>query len=69
MVYKDPITDPGKKSKRGYMTVNKNYDNELITRCNGDHDFNTDCLETVFEDGVLKINYSWEFIKENCKLK
>ena len=27
------------------MTVNKNDENELITRCNGDHDFNTDCLE------------------------
>ena len=51
------------------MTVNKNNDNELTTRCNGNHDFNTDCLETVFENGVLKINYSWEFIKENCKLK
>ena len=22
-VYKDPITDPGKKSKKGYITVNK----------------------------------------------
>jgi nicotinamide phosphoribosyltransferase len=68
MVYKNPITDPGKKSKKGYMTVNKNSEGKLITKCNGEHDFDSDEMETVFENGELLINYTWDSIKERCNL-
>ena len=42
-VYKDPITDPGKKSKEVCQVFTK--DNQWITKSDGNHDFETDCLK------------------------
>ena len=66
-VQKDPITDPGKKSKKGWVTVHHN-DGIWETKSNGNHDFETDCLETVFLDGDLIIDHQWDDIKERSKI-
>jgi nicotinamide phosphoribosyltransferase len=67
MVYKDPITDPGKKSKRGYMSVHRDekHGGNLFTKYNGDHDFESDEMKVVFENGKLLIDYSWDDVKKN----
>eukprot|EP00943_MAST-04B_sp_MAST-4B-sp1_P005227 g5227.t1 len=67
MVYKDPITDPGKKSKRGYMSVHRDENNggNFFTKYNGDHDFENDEMKTVYENGKLLIDYSWDDVKKN----
>ncbi len=62
-VYKDPITDKGKRSKRGWLTLH-NIDGKWITKSNGNHDFNSDLLQKIFEDGDLLINQKWDKIKD-----
>ena len=67
MVYKEPVTDPGKKSKRGYMSVHRDDEkNMLFTKFNGEHDFENDEMKTVFENGKLLIDYSWEDVKKRA---
>lgn len=51
-VYKDPITAPGKTSKRGFLTLNKDMQTVRINELNGNDDF----MDTVWENG--------EFLKE-----
>ena len=67
-VYKDPITDPGKKSKKGYLTLHKNEDGSFITKCDGNHDFENDLLVTVFNNGELVKEYNFDEIKEKSKI-
>lgn len=67
-VYKDPITAPGKKSKRGYMTVNRGEDGIIRTRTGADRDEKTDILETVFENGKLVKEYDWATVRDNAKI-
>ena len=66
-VYKDPITDPGKKSKKGWITVH-NSKNTWETKYNGDHDFESDQLVTVFRNGELIIENKWQDIINRAKL-
>lgn len=67
-VYKDPITDPGKKSKKGYLTLHKNEDGTFETKCDGNHDFESDILVTVFNNGELVKEYNFDEIKERSKI-
>lgn len=67
-VYKDPITDPGKKSKKGYLTLHKNEDGTFETKCDGNHDFENDILVTVFNNGDLVKEYNFDEIKERSKI-
>jgi nicotinamide phosphoribosyltransferase len=68
-VFKDPIMDKVKKSKKGYTTLHQDEDNNFITKCNGKHDFESDLLETVFENGKLVKEYSIEEIRKFSKIK
>ena len=59
-VFKDPATDPGKSSKKGRVTLYKNEDgyySDLISD-------NFDELHTVFEDGKLITEWSFDEIIE-----
>jgi nicotinamide phosphoribosyltransferase len=67
-VFKDPITDPGKKSHKGYVSVHKLEDGTYETRDNGNHDFETDVLVDVFENGKLLRKYTLEEIRERCEI-
>ena len=66
-VYKDPITDPGKKSKKGYLTLHKT-ENSYETKYDGNHDFKNDILKTVFKNGELLIDDSLNEIRLRCKI-
>lgn len=50
-VFKDPVTDPGKKSKKGRLALYKNLDGTYYT---GAEDWLPNQLEVVFENGELK---------------
>jgi len=61
-VLKDPITDPGKKSKKGRLTLEKNGE-EWVTTTEGKGDQSKDQLVEVFCDGVLTCNDTFENIQ------
>ena len=64
-VYKDPITDSGKRSKRGRLKLV--YDMDGYTTVGYD-DNRPDCLVEVFRDGKLLQDYSMSEIRERAKL-
>lgn len=64
-VYKDPITDKGKASKKGRLQLVKSDDGYMSVR---EDNSNVDLLETVFENGVLMKEYTHEQVKANINL-
>ena len=61
-VFKDPITDSGKSSKKGRVTLYKN-ENGYFSGLIGDYE--NDELYTVFENGKLIQEWSFDEIREN----
>jgi nicotinamide phosphoribosyltransferase len=64
-VFKDPVTDHGKRSKRGRLKLVKDRSG-FVTKQIGEE--GTDELVTVFENGELKKQYSFEEVKRNAKI-
>lgn len=63
-VYKDPITDKGKLSKRGRVTLYQNRDGKFYT---GVQDWQQDVLQTVFENGHVMNQITFEQVRANAK--
>lgn len=63
-VYKDPITDPGKKSKAGRLKLVRDANGFRTERENDSALQNT--LETVFEDGRVVREYAFEEIRQRA---
>lgn len=61
-VYKDPVTDRGKRSKRGRLALVKT-DEGFSTRRESELGSDTNLLRTVFRDGQLEIDESFETIR------
>ncbi len=59
-VYKDPITDKGKRSKRGRLDLFKDENGELFS---GREDWMPSQLRTVFKNGELLIDEDWNTIR------
>lgn len=59
-ICKDPITDPGKKSFKGFVSVVKE-DGHYVTK---EGILDDSLLETVFKDGKLIKEFNWEQVKE-----
>ena len=64
-VQKTPVHAPGKRSKKGRMTVNVR-DGTVVTLTGDDACADDDVLETVFENGTLTREYSWEEVRSNA---
>jgi nicotinamide phosphoribosyltransferase len=62
-VFKDPVTDPGKTSKKGRVTLYK--DNGKYR--SGVEDWPTSVLETVFENGNLIKEYTFNDVRKNAR--
>ena len=65
-VYKDPITDPGKASKRGKVTTWYNTETKEYIAGTVDKQPNMHCVDslvTIFEDGKLLVDDSLETIR------
>merc|ERR1711967_166198 len=54
-VVKDPITDPGKRSKKGRLTLERDEAEGFITKVEGSGDAEKDVLVEVFRDGMLLV--------------
>jgi nicotinamide phosphoribosyltransferase len=59
-VFKDPVTDPGKKSKIGRVTLYKNREGYH----SGVEDWENPVLRTVYENGKLIIDESFNDIRK-----
>jgi len=64
-VYKDPITDPGKTSKKGNITLVRNSKGEFETKNREEMtDNDTEALVKVFKNGVITREWTFEEIQE-----
>ena len=66
-VFKDPITDPGKKSKKGRLVLVKDGEDwhTVTDHQRGDRE---DQLVTVFENGDLVREWGWEDVKAKASI-
>ncbi len=62
-VFKDPVTDKGKRSKRGRLKLVQENGSYVTRSLN---DAGEDILQTVFENGSIKKQYSFDEVKENA---
>ncbi|KAL2091413.1 hypothetical protein ACEWY4_013676 [Coilia grayii] len=67
-VYKQPVTDPSKGSKRGRLSLRKNSDGFIETVERGVGKPEEDMLVTVFENGTILQDYTLEEIRKNARL-
>lgn len=65
-VFKTPITDKGKFSKKGRLTLVKDYDGSFKTIQEGFEGDREVMLETVFENGKLIKEYTFDEIRERA---
>lgn len=65
-VYKSPITDMGKESKKGRVTLYKNEDG-YFTDIEGRTDA-IEVLETVFENGEIVKEYTFDEVRKNASV-
>lgn len=68
-VYKDPITDPGKQSKKGRLALVRNDEGEFFT-CRSQYleEWEKDELRVVFIDGNLAKQQTFDQIRERAKI-
>ncbi|XP_064160633.1 nicotinamide phosphoribosyltransferase 2 [Anguilla rostrata] len=68
-VYKQPVTDPSKGSKRGRLSLRRNSDGFIETVERGVGKPEEDMLVTVFENGSILLEYTLEEIRKNARLR
>eukprot|EP00730_Choanoeca_flexa_P002394 TRINITY_DN11033_c0_g1_i1.p1 TRINITY_DN11033_c0_g1~~TRINITY_DN11033_c0_g1_i1.p1 ORF type:complete len:477 (+),score=116.29 TRINITY_DN11033_c0_g1_i1:148-1578(+) len=66
-VFKDPITDKGKKSKKGVLSLEKTAEG-YVTTTEGQGDPEKDLLVPIFENGVLLVDQTFEEIRARAQL-
>ena len=65
-VYKDPITDSGKRSKKGILAVIKDSEGNFQTIRQQDLGEHQNLLQTVFKNGELMREISFDEVKANA---
>lgn len=66
-VFKDPITDPGKTSKKGRLALVHNGDRKYTTLADTVHNRAFDCLKTVFRDGNVVYRHSFNDVRSRAR--
>jgi len=69
LVYKDPITDKGKQSKKGKLTLERNAEGVLETITEGKGDPAKDVLVEVFRNGHLLIDQTFADIRARAAIE
>lgn len=64
-IFKSPVTDPGKKSKVGELKLIKDYQGQFKTV--PESEYGEDQLVTYFENGEIKVNYTFDEIKQRMR--
>lgn len=70
-IFKDPITDSGKKSKAGYLSLFKDrVTGEIMTMVNKDvnPEYYSEVLQVVYENGTVKNLTTLSEVRERCKI-
>lgn len=67
-VFKDPITDKGKQSKKGKLTLERGADGCLMTTTEGKGDPTKDVLVEVFRNGHLLIDQTFADIRARASI-
>ncbi|XP_036358017.1 nicotinamide phosphoribosyltransferase isoform X2 [Octopus sinensis] len=67
-VFKDPITDPGKKSKKGHLTLERQGDGFLTVE-EGKGDPAKDLLDVVYENGKLLKYYTFDDVRKQAEIE
>jgi len=65
-VFKDPITDKGKKSKSGLLTLEKTAQGKFVTVTDGKGDKGKDQLVEVFRNGYLLVDQKMDDIRSRA---
>jgi nicotinamide phosphoribosyltransferase len=65
-VFKDPITDPGKQSKRGRLALISNAQDQLATISIDQLGSHRNLLQPVFRNGKLLVDDTFEMIRERA---
>ncbi|KAJ8261857.1 hypothetical protein GJAV_G00159260 [Gymnothorax javanicus] len=71
-VFKDPVADPNKRSKKGRLSLHKTADGDFVTLEEGKGDleeYGADLLHTVFQNGKIVKTYTFDEVRDNAKLK
>jgi len=68
-VFKDPITDPGKKSLKGRITTyfNKESKTYFVDKVGQEFETSVDILETIWENGEFVKTFTFDEIRENSR--
>ncbi|PIO59888.1 nicotinate phosphoribosyltransferase, (NAPRTase) family, partial [Teladorsagia circumcincta] len=67
-VYKNPVTDEGKRSKKGYLTLQRSPSGNLRTFQEGLGNPDEDILLTVFENGRLLVDWTLDEIRSKAEI-
>ncbi|XP_043944470.1 nicotinamide phosphoribosyltransferase [Protopterus annectens] len=70
-VFKDPVADPNKRSKKGRLSLHTTSSGGYITLEEGRGDleeYGLDLLHTVFRNGKVMKTYTFDEVRENAKL-
>ncbi|KAF7246745.1 Nicotinamide phosphoribosyltransferase [Varanus komodoensis] len=71
-VFKDPVADPNKRSKKGRLSLHRTPNGHFVTLEEGKGDleeYGQDLLHTVFKNGVVMKSYSFDEVRKNARLK
>jgi len=67
LVFKDPITDKGKQSKKGQLSL-ENIDGKITTVTEGKGDPSKNMLVEMFRDGKLLVEYATEDMRKRAEI-
>ncbi|XP_040009472.1 nicotinamide phosphoribosyltransferase [Xiphias gladius] len=71
-VFKDPVADPNKRSKKGRLSLHRTQNGDFVTLEEGKGDleeYGVDLLHTVFQNGKIVKTYTFDEVRDNAKLK
>ncbi|XP_010788351.1 nicotinamide phosphoribosyltransferase-like, partial [Notothenia coriiceps] len=70
-VFKDPVADPNKRSKKGRLSLHRTQGGDFVTLEEGKGDleeYGVDLLHTVFQNGKMVKSYTFDEVRDNAKL-
>ncbi|XP_070290808.1 nicotinamide phosphoribosyltransferase [Salvelinus sp. IW2-2015] len=70
-VFKDPVADPNKRSKKGRLSLHRTASGDFVTLEEGKGDleeYGVDLLHTVFQNGKIVKTYTFDDVRDNAKI-
>uniref|UniRef100_A0A8C7CH22 Nicotinamide phosphoribosyltransferase n=1 Tax=Oncorhynchus kisutch TaxID=8019 RepID=A0A8C7CH22_ONCKI len=70
-VFKDPVADPNKRSKKGRLSLHRTASGDFVTLEEGKGDleeYGVDLLHTVFQNGKIVKTYTFDDVRDHAKI-